>query len=119
MAFSYFFRKVQVLETIHDHVVPTMRAYCVAAIWIAGSAIGQESYSLVMLLQENMDAMIFHNIYIIASDIDLNDQFGPIIRQGYYLALEHTQKLPAEVAQLFQPVTTNTQLFRKRSEIAC
>ncbi len=198
MAFSYFFRDMQILETIRDHVVPTMRTRRFVTIWDAGCAMGQEPYSLAMLLRENMGPMIFRNIKIVASDIDLNDQFGPIITQGCYplddikripdlyreryftpdaaqqmriadelrqcvrfhkhdlltctplasgcllilcknvllhfheheriavlrmfhaaladdgyLALEHTQKLPTEVAHLFQSVTTNTQLFRK------
>lgn len=32
---------------------------------------------------------------------------------GGYLATENTQKMPAEIAQLFEQVTSNAQLFRK------
>lgn len=199
MAFTYFFRDLQTLEAIRDYVLPELRSRKYIDIWDAGCAMGQEPYSLSMILNENMGHMYFRNIRILATDLDqsnlfeeviskasypkeqiqripegiFNNFFGPDVHDGYfvlneeirksvsfkkhdlltfrppdkdfgliicknvllhfndidrfrvikmfheslidggYLALEQTQKLPKEALQLFAPVISKAQVFKK------
>jgi chemotaxis protein methyltransferase CheR len=199
MAFTYFFRDLQTLEAIRDHVLPDLKAKQFIDIWDAGCAMGQEPYSLSMILNESMGHMYFRNVRILATDIDesnrfeeiiskaaypedlvqripkviFNRHFNPIrgsgqyqlnevirksvtfqkhdllsltppdngfglivcknvllhfndaqrievfkmfheaLAEGGYLALEQTQKLPAEAKHLFEPIVSNAQVFKK------
>ncbi len=84
MAFTYFFRDIQTLEMIRDHVLPTLRTRRYIRIWDAGCAMGAEPFSLAIILRENMGPMIFRNVSILATDIDQMNQFGDIIGSGVY-----------------------------------
>ena len=92
MAFTYFFRDAQTLDLIREHIVPVMRTRRFINIWDAGCAMGQEPYSLAMILRENMGPMIFRNVKIHATDIDASNLFGDIIRLGIYNQ-EETQRI--------------------------
>jgi chemotaxis protein methyltransferase CheR len=200
MAFTYFFRDLQTLELITEHLVPFVSGKQRVRIWDAGCATGQEPYTLAILLAERMNKYAFNNVSIHATDIDAN--FEKIVTDGVYawsdlqriptplfekyfagvpgetdrfqisghlrariqfahadllelrapagelslvlcknvllhfpyekrlevlrvyhaalsdggfLAMEHTQKLPEEVAHLFEPATPTAQLYRKRA----
>jgi chemotaxis protein methyltransferase CheR len=41
--------------------------------------------------------------------------FYDSLMDGGYLAMEQTQKLPAELADRFEPVVSNARIYRKRS----
>ncbi|MCQ1538718.1 chemotaxis protein CheR [Methanocalculus taiwanensis] len=84
MAFTYFFRDLQTLQMIIDHMLPSILGKTHIDIWSAGCAMGQEPYTIALLLKENMGAMIFRNVRILASDIDHSNLFGPIIAKGSY-----------------------------------
>ena len=96
MAFTFFFRDVQSLETIRDHVIPSMRDKHHIRIWDAGCAKGAEPYTLAILLRENMGPMIFRNLSIHATDIDTMDQFCTFIKDGVYPA-EDIKRIPEAV----------------------
>ena len=84
MAFTYFFRDIQTLETFRDHVMPSLKSRRYIRIWDAGCAMGAEPFSLAIVLRESMGPMIFRNVHILATDIDTMDQFGDMIHSGVY-----------------------------------
>ncbi len=103
MAFTFFFRDMQTLETIRDHVLPTMRSRRYINIWDAGCAMGPEPYSIAIVLRENMGHMIFRNVKIYATDIDCSNLFGKIIGDGVYPG-EQVKRIPKEIfARYFSP----------------
>ena len=96
MAFTYFFRDLQTLELITNHVLPVLQGARFINIWDAGCAHGPEPYSLAILLRENMSHFMFRNVNIYATDIDASDLFGKIIAEGIYPEGE-IQRIPAEI----------------------
>lgn len=84
MAFTFFFRDMQVLELAIKHVVPNAIGRSRAKVWDAGCAMGPEPYSLAIMFAENMGQFAFKNLTIYATDIDEQDTFGAIIRNGVY-----------------------------------
>lgn len=199
MAFTYFFRDLQTLELIIQHLIPIVSGRSSVSIWDAGCASGEEPYSFAILLAEKMGNFAFKNVRIYATDIDISNQFAKIIKEGKYpygllqripealfnkyftstnsgdiyqindnirnrliyirddllqysppandlscvicknvllhlnysqrvkvikmfhrslapkglLAMEHTQKMPEEISDLFRPVVNNAQLYMK------
>lgn len=93
MAFTYFFRDLQTLEVIVDHILPTIRSRLHIDIWSAGCAMGQEPYTIALLLKEHMGPMIFRNVRIFATDIDHSNLFENIITRGSYPKKE-LQRMP-------------------------
>ncbi|WP_406657931.1 CheR family methyltransferase [Methanolobus sp. ZRKC2] len=99
MAFTYFFRDIQTLEMIRDHVIPELRTRRYIHIWDAGCAMGPEPYSLAMVLRENM-GMIFRNVKIHATDIDSSNLFGDIISKGIY-PRDQIQRIPKDIFEKY------------------
>ena len=93
MAFTYFFRDLQTLEAIRDFVLPDLKTTKYIDIWDAGCAMGQEPYSLSMILNESMGYMYFRNVRILATDIDESDRFEEIIAKAVYPE-DLTQRIP-------------------------
>ena len=116
MAFTYFFRDLQTLEMIREHVVPIMRTRRYIHIWDAGCAMGPEPYSLAMTLRENMGGMIFRNIHIHATDVDNSHLFGEIIAAGMY-PFEQLQNIPPAIFQAYFEPTAQPGYFRVIEEI--
>ncbi len=54
-----------------------------------------------------------------AQRVEVIRMFHRSLGTGGYFATEHTQKLPAEVASLFEQVVPHAQLFRKLEVDAC
>ena len=100
MAFTYFFRDMQTLEMIRDHVVPVLRTRRYIHLWDAGCAMGPEPYSLAIILKENMGSMIFRNVRIHATDIDNSNLFADIIREGIYPE-EQLKRIPREIFEKY------------------
>jgi chemotaxis protein methyltransferase CheR len=48
-----------------------------------------------------------------AQRIEVFKMFHEALAEGGYLALEQTQKLPAEAKHLFEPIVSNAQVFKK------
>jgi len=96
MAFTYFFRDMQTLNTIKDYTLPYLKSRQHIKIWDAGCAMGPEPYSLAIILHANMGNMYFRNVKIIASDIDGSDLFEKIIVEGSYPRAD-VQRIPEEI----------------------
>lgn len=84
MAFTFFFRDMQILELAMQHVVPSAIGRSRVRVWDAGCAMGPELYSLAIMFAEHMGQFAFKNLIIHATDIDEQDTFGAIIREGAY-----------------------------------
>ena len=103
MAFTFFFRDMQTLEAIRDHVLPTLKSRRYINIWDAGCAMGPEPYSMAIVLRENMGHMIFRNVKIYATDVDGSNLFGKIIGDGEYPG-EQVRRIPKDIfAKYFSP----------------
>jgi chemotaxis protein methyltransferase CheR len=95
MAFTYFFRDLQTLEIVRDHVIPTLRGKRFIKIWDAGCAMGPEPYTLAIVLRENMGST-FGNVKIYATDIDESGHFGEIVNNGIY-PWDQVKRIPREI----------------------
>jgi chemotaxis protein methyltransferase CheR len=93
MAFTFFFRDQHVLDLVVRHVAPTLAGRNRPRIWDAGCAMGQEPYSLAILLAEAMGYFGFNNLRIDATDIDECGLFGPAVAKGAY-AWEELERVP-------------------------
>ena len=62
MAFTFFFRDQQVLERVVEHLLPILSGRSHPRIWDAGSAMGQEPYTLAIILAERMGHFGFNNL---------------------------------------------------------
>ncbi|MHC1626338.1 MAG: CheR family methyltransferase [Methanoculleaceae archaeon] len=117
MAFTYFFRDLQTLETIIEYVLPVIRTRRYINIWSAGCAMGQEPYTIAFLLKENMGPMIFRNVKIYATDIDQSNQFGRIIAEGSYPE-QDLKRIPREIfSKYFSPDPDKPGYFKIAEEI--
>jgi chemotaxis protein methyltransferase CheR len=103
MAFTFFFRDMQILELAIKHVVPRAIGRSRAKIWDAGCAMGPEPYSLAILFAENMGQFAFNNLTIYATDIDEQDTFGNILRNGVYPE-DEVKRVPEDIfKKYFKP----------------
>ena len=82
MAFTFFFRDQQVLERVVEHLLPSLAGRSHPRIWDAGAAMGQEPYTLAMILAESMGHFAFNNLRIDATDVESTGQFAQIIEAG-------------------------------------
>jgi chemotaxis protein methyltransferase CheR len=103
MAFTFFFRDMQILELAIKHVVPRAIGRSRAKIWDAGCAMGPEPYSLAIMFAEHMGQFAFKNLTIYATDIDEQDTFGTIIRNGIYPE-DEIKRVPEDIfKKYFKP----------------
>jgi chemotaxis protein methyltransferase CheR len=100
VAFTFFFRDQHVLDLIVKHVVPSLSGRSRPRIWDAGCAMGQEPYSLAIMMAEGMNGFGFNNLRFEVSDLDDCDTFGPIVREGVY-AWEELERVPAPLFQKY------------------
>ncbi len=110
MAFTFFFRDLQILELIMEHTVPEMMGRSSIKVWDAGCAMGQEVYSLAILYAENMGHFAFKNLEIHATDIEEGYGFGDKVRTGLYPE-EELQRVPPDLLRkYFSPVNEGKTL---------
>jgi chemotaxis protein methyltransferase CheR len=100
MAFTYFFRDRQPLERAIDHLLPSILSSSHVEIWSAGSAMGPEPYTIAILLRERLGHHQFRNIRILATDIDISDNFGKTIAAGRYNTSD-LQRLPPNMYERY------------------
>ncbi len=84
MAFTFFFRDLQTLEVLCDRLLPQVAGRSRVRIWDAGCALGQEPYTLAIVLAERMNGFAFRNLRIDATDLDPTGQFGPVVEGAAY-----------------------------------
>jgi chemotaxis protein methyltransferase CheR len=94
MAFTFFFRDQKPLEHAVDFLKVSAAGRARVRIWDAGCAMGQEPYTLAILLAENMGSFAFRNIQIYATDYD--EPLLKTLREGAY-PWEELQRIPKEL----------------------
>ncbi len=118
MAFTYFFRDLQTLELIIEHLIPFVSGKSSIKIWDAGCASGEEPFTLAILLAESMGKFSFKNVKIYATDLDISNQFKEIIENGIY-DYEQLQRIPVNLFEKYFVKISDTkyqiiQLIRDR-----
>ena len=116
MAFTYFFRDLQTIEAIRDHALPDLKSKKFIDIWDAGCAMGQEPYSLSMILNESMGYMYFRNVRILATDIDESNLFEEIISKAAYPE-DQIQRIPKGIFNKFFSQDDKAGYFKLNEEI--
>jgi len=96
MAFTYFFRDLHTLDLTVKHLLPSISGRSNVHVWDAGCAMGQEPYTLAILLAENMGKFAFKNLHIDATDIDGSNLFEPILVSGIYPKTE-LERIPVDL----------------------
>ncbi len=91
MAFTFFFRDQTPLEHAVRFMIAGSSGRSRVRIWDAGCAMGQEPYTLAILLAENMGQFAFRNIEIHATDYDA--PLLKILSEGVY-PWEELQRIP-------------------------
>ena len=84
MAFTFFFRDLQVLERAVEHTLPGIAGRNHPRVWDAGAAMGQEPYTVSILFAERMGHFAFDNLRIDATDVESTGQFAQIIEAAEY-----------------------------------
>ena len=84
MGFSFFFRDLPILETAVDEFMKATAGRSRIHVWVAGCAMGQEVYTLAMLMAEKMGHFAFQNVSIKATDLEAS--FQPIVEKAVYPA---------------------------------
>lgn len=111
MAFTYFFRDLQTLNAIVTNLVPFSSGASRIRIWDAGCAMGQEPYSLAILLSEAMGRFSYRNLKILATDIDGSNLFRQIIESGEYQA-EELERIPRDLFEKYFHPSTRQGYFQ-------
>jgi len=103
LAFTFFFRDQQVLERVVEHLLPNLAGRSRPRIWDAGAAMGQEPYTLAIMLAARMGHFAFDNLRIDATDVESTGQFARMIEAGLY-PKEELSRLPEGILEkYFEP----------------
>jgi chemotaxis methyl-accepting protein methylase len=99
-----FFRDPAAFTALEEHVVPRLfadkPAGSVIRVWSPGCAIGEEAYSIAILLQEHLDALkLCYKIQVFATDID--SQAITQARSGRYPSSIAADISPERLARFF------------------
>jgi len=84
MAFSFFFRDLPVIEHAVTHAVKLATGRIHMKVWDAGSAMGQETYTLGIVLAEKIGKFAMRNLHLDATDYDSASGFGDKVRKAEY-----------------------------------
>lgn len=103
MAFTFFMRDQPTLEHAADQMIPYASGRSKIKIWDAGSALGQETYTIAMIFAEKMNQFGFKNLRIDATDYDSANNFGDVVTAAVYPA-DELQRTPAGLlGKYFEP----------------
>ncbi len=103
MAFTFFFRDLPVVEHAASHVVKFAAGRMKMKVWDAGSAMGQETYTLAIVLAENMGKFGLRNLYLDATDYDSANGFGDKVKKAEY-HYDELKRIPEELfRKYFEP----------------
>jgi len=100
MAFTFFMRDQPTLEHAADHMIPYASGRSRIKIWDAGSALGQETYTIAMIFAEKMNPFGFKNLRIDSTDYDQANNFGEVVTAATYPA-EELQRTPAALLEKY------------------
>jgi chemotaxis protein methyltransferase CheR len=96
MAFTFFFRDSHTLEQAVKQLLPHIEGLNKIKIWNAGCAMGPETYTFAIILNEKIGPVKFSTVSIDATDIDENEHFGDTITQGLY-HYDELKRIPVEI----------------------
>ncbi len=94
MAFTFFYRDIHTLDMIVEQFIPYVTGRSSIKVWDAGCAMGQEPYTLAILLAESMSKYSYNNLKIYASDYDA--PFEKIVKEAKYQYTE-LERIPEEI----------------------
>lgn len=116
MAFTFFFRDRHTLDQLINQMLPQTQGFDKLKIWDAGCAMGQEPYTLAILLSEALGKVGFKRVHIDASDIDDTSNFQEIVESGIYNKVDLT-RLPENIFENYFVPTDNPSKYRIKDEI--
>jgi chemotaxis protein methyltransferase CheR len=103
MAFTFFMRDQPTLEHAAEHLIRYASGRSRIKIWDAGCALGQETWTIAMILAERMNQFGFKNLRIDATDYDSANNFGTVVTEAVYPA-DELQRTPTELfSKYFEP----------------
>jgi chemotaxis protein methyltransferase CheR len=111
LAFTFFFRDQQVLEQVVECLLPSLAGRSHPRIWDAGAAMGQEPYTLAMILAGRMGHFGFNNLRIDATDAENTGQFARMIGDAIY-PREELSRLPEGILEKFFQPDSRPNCFR-------
>lgn len=104
MAFTFFFRDEQTLESAIQEVLPSLQGRAFIHVWDAGCAHGPEPYTLTILLRQRMSDYVFRNVRIHATDLD--PSFTRQVATGIFTEQE-VKRVPGEIfRKYFRPASS-------------
>ncbi len=105
MAFTFFFRDLTPLTLAVKHLVKIASGRSRIRVWDAGCAMGQEPYTLAILLAESMGSFAFRNLQVYATDYD--KPLLKILEEGIYPG-DELQRIPRDLFEkYFEPAGEN------------
>jgi chemotaxis protein methyltransferase CheR len=111
LAFTFFFRDQQVLERVAEHVIPDLSGRSHPRIWDAGVAMGQEPYTLSIVLAERMGHFAFDNLRVDATDVESTGQFARMIEAALY-PKDELSRLPEGILEKYFEPDAKAGYFR-------
>jgi chemotaxis protein methyltransferase CheR len=109
MAFTFFFRDLDSLEMAVDRFLPLVSGRSRIRVWDAGCAMGQEPYTVTMLLSERMGNFGFRNLQIYATDYD--EPLLRVLKEAVY-PYEDLKRIPKNYFEKYFEPTGNNGDYR-------
>jgi len=94
-----------------EHLLPSLAGRAHPRIWDAGSAMGQEPYTLAMILAERMGHFAFNNLRIDATDVESTGQFAKMIEAAVY-PRDELSRLPEGILEKYFEANGQRDGFR-------
>ena len=107
---TYFFRDLDTLELAVRNLLAFTKGRSRVRVWDAGCAMGQEPYTLAILLAERMSPATFRNLEIHATDHDAS--LLESVRAAVYLKAEMERIPPDLFARYTEPVAGSADHHR-------
>ncbi|WP_028325350.1 CheR family methyltransferase [Desulfatirhabdium butyrativorans] len=105
MAFTFFFRDLPVIEKAVEHAVEFGSGRMRFKVWDAGSALGQETYTIAIVLAEKMGKFAFKNLRLHATDYDSANHFGEVVKEAVY-HVDELKRMPEGILdKYFEPAS--------------
>jgi len=114
MAFTFFFRDQTPLEHAVRFLIIAAAGRSRINIWDAGCAMGQEPYTLAILLAEKMNQFALRNVKIHATDYD--EPLLKILAEARY-SKEELQRIPGDLLKKYFQPTNLSGYFRVTDKI--
>lgn len=114
MAFTFFFRDQTPLEHAIQFLIQAAAGRSRINIWDAGCAMGQEPYTLAILLSEKMNHFALRNVRIHATDYD--EPLLKIVKQARY-SKDELQRIPPNLFEKYFQSDETSGYFRVTDNI--